>query len=43
MTKYFRDSDEISNQIVDMIHDNPTDFAYIYNYALAHRTGHAEL
>lgn len=35
-TKYFRDSDEISNKIIDMIHDNPTtDFAYIYNYALS--------
>ncbi len=33
--KYFRDSDDMAMQIVDMIHDNPvTDFAYIYNYAL---------
>ncbi|MHB1152127.1 MAG: hypothetical protein ACYCWE_09475 [Eubacteriales bacterium] len=33
--KYFRDSDDMAMQIVDMIHDHPvTDFAYIYNYAL---------
>ncbi|MDD4772835.1 MAG: hypothetical protein PHZ09_04440 [Eubacteriales bacterium] len=33
--KYFRDSDDMALQIVDMIHDNPvSDFAYIYNYAL---------